>query len=162
MVANSIKIILYSAQLAIFVFVHGSLSCRQGSLNILRPEQNGWHFTANIFKWTYLKERLCILIKILKFVTKALTDHKSSLAWRQAITQTNDDKDQWHNMASLGYNELTHWPLGNLNEIFRHVIFKQILVIDGWGISCEIALRWMWLNLTDDKSMLVWVMAWYH
>ena len=23
---------------------------------------------------------------------------------------------------------------------FRYVIFKQILVIDGWGISCEIAL----------------------
>ena len=32
---------------------------------------------------------------------------------------------------------LTHWPLGNLNEIFRHVIFKQILVIDGWGNCCE-------------------------
>ena len=25
----------------------------------------------------------------------------------------------------------THWPVGNLNEIFRYVIFKQILVIDG-------------------------------
>ena len=23
------------------------------------------------------------------------------------------------------YLTLTHWPLGNLNEIFRHVIFKQ-------------------------------------
>ena len=27
-----------------------------------------------------------------------------------------------------------------------------ILVIDGWGISCEIALIWMSLDLTDDKS----------
>ena len=26
---------------------------------------------------------------------------------------------------------------------FRHVIFKQILVIDGWGISCEVAQIWM-------------------
>ena len=33
-------------------------------------------------------------------------------------------------------------------------------MIDGWGISCEIALRWMPLNLTDDKSTLVQVMAW--
>ena len=30
----------------------------------------------------------------------------------------------------------------------------------GWGISNEIALRWMPLDLTDDKSLLVQVMAW--
>ena len=33
----------------------------------------------------------------------------------------------------------------------------------GWGISCKIALRWMPLDLTDDKtikSTLVQVMAW--
>ena len=56
---------------------------------------------------------------------------------------------------------LTHWPLGNLNGNFRHVIFKQILVIDGWGISCEIALIWMSLDFTDDQSTMVQVMAWY-
>ena len=30
----------------------------------------------------------------------------------------------------------------------------------GWGISYEIALRWMPLDLTDDKATLVQVMAW--
>ena len=30
----------------------------------------------------------------------------------------------------------------------------------GWGISYEIVLRWMPLDLTDDKSTLVQVMAW--
>ena len=30
----------------------------------------------------------------------------------------------------------------------------------GWGISYEIALKWMPLDLTDDKSTLVQVMAW--
>ena len=44
---------------------------------------------------------------------------------------------------------------------FRHVIFKLILVIDGWAISCEIALIWLSLDLSDDKSTLVQVMAWY-
>ena len=39
------------------------------------------------------------------------------------------------------------------------VIFKLILMIDGWGISCETALRWMSLDLTDDKSTLVQAMA---
>ena len=33
---------------------------------------------------------------------------------------------------------------------FLYVIFKQISVIDGWGISCEIALIWMPLDFTDD------------
>ena len=40
------------------------------------------------------------------------------------------------------------------------VIFKLILVIDGWGISLEIALRWMSLDLTDYKSTWVQAMAW--
>ena len=31
---------------------------------------------------------------------------------------------------------------------------------DDWGISCEIAISWMSLSLTDDKSPLVQVMAW--
>ena len=43
---------------------------------------------------------------------------------------------------------------------FRKVIFKLILVIDVWGISCEIVLTWMPQDLTDDKSSLVQVMAW--
>ena len=43
---------------------------------------------------------------------------------------------------------------------FRQVIFKQIFAIDGWGISCEIALIWMSMDFTDDQSTLVQVMAW--
>ena len=51
---------------------------------------------------------------------------------------------------------------GKFEWNFRFVIFKQILVIDGWGISCEIALIWMSLDFTDDQSTLVQVMAWCH
>ena len=42
----------------------------------------------------------------------------------------------------------------------RYLIFQIISVIDGWVISCELALRWISLDLTDDKSTLVQVMAW--
>ena len=35
-----------------------------------------------------------------------------------------------------------------------------LLRIDGRVISCELALRWMSLDLTDDKSTFVQVMAW--
>ena len=51
---------------------------------------------------------------------------------------------------------------GKFKWNFRYVIFKLILVIDGWGISCEIVLIWMSLDYTDDQSTLVQVMAWCH
>ena len=70
---------------------------------------------------------------------------------------------------SLGLDELDkitkflfiNWLTpGKFEWNFRHIIFKQILVIDGGGISCEIALIWMSLDFTDDQSTLVQVMAW--
>ena len=46
---------------------------------------------------------------------------------------------------------------GRFESFFSN--FKPIIVIYGYSISCEIALRWLPLNLTDDKSTLVQVMA---
>ena len=51
---------------------------------------------------------------------------------------------------------------GKFEWNFRHVIFKQILVIDDWCFSCEIALTWKPQDLAYDKSTLVQVMAWCH
>ena len=48
---------------------------------------------------------------------------------------------------------------GRLEWKFIKVVFKLTLVIDGWGISNEIALGWMSLHLTLDESTLVQVMA---
>ena len=49
---------------------------------------------------------------------------------------------------------------GKFQFNFRKIIFKLTLVNGDWGISCEISLRWMPQDLTDDKSTLVQVMAW--
>ena len=50
---------------------------------------------------------------------------------------------------------------GIFERKFRWRIFKwMLLVIDGWGISWEIALRWMSLDQTNDKSTMVQLMAW--
>ena len=46
---------------------------------------------------------------------------------------------------------------GRFQFNFRCIIFKLTLVNGGWGISYEIALKWMPLDLTDDKSTLVQV-----
>ena len=58
----------------------------------------------------------------------------------------------------LSYFLLTHCGLGD----FIWVLFRPITVIDGWDTCCEITLRRMSLDLTDDKSTLVQVMAWCH
>ena len=49
---------------------------------------------------------------------------------------------------------------GKFEWHFIYVIFKRILVIAGWGISCEISLIWMSLDFTDNQSTVVQVMAW--
>ena len=53
---------------------------------------------------------------------------------------------------------LTHWPLGGFDKI----IFKHILVYDGYDIASEIAPRLTSLDLSDDKSTLFQVMTWCH
>ena len=42
----------------------------------------------------------------------------------------------------------------------KYMVVNLVLVIDGWSISCEITLRWLSLDLTDDKSSLVQIMTW--
>ena len=54
------------------------------------------------------------------------------------------------------------WVIHCLWKLLRPQFVKQILVIDGWSICCELALIWMSLDFTDDQSTLVQVMAWCH
>ena len=65
------------------------------------------------------------------------------------------------NTTSGQCNALTHWPLGDFNKVLvTWFLAWFIFVIDGWDIAHEISSRWMSLDLTDDKSTLVQVMAW--
>ena len=61
---------------------------------------------------------------------------------------------------SDGYQWLNSLAPGRFQIDFRYVIFKLNLVNVGWGMSHGIALRWMPLDLADDKSSLVQVVAW--
>ena len=56
------------------------------------------------------------------------------------------------------HDEFNSLAPGKFEWNLRHVIFKQNLVIDVWGICCEIALIWMSLDFTDNQSTLVQVM----
>ena len=73
---------------------------------------------------------------------------------------SDTQKDAYAKRTIIKRSKLNSLAPGKFEWNFRNVIFKQILVIDGWGISCEIALTWMSLDFTDDQSTLVQVMAW--
>ena len=65
--------------------------------------------------------------------------------------------------SSIIIGLITVWLApGRLEWNLWQLIFKLIWVTAGWHISCEIALRWMSLDLTGDKSTLVQVLAWCH
>ena len=89
------------------------------------------------------------------------------LSKHQGIIWTYSDTVHWHKCISRYSNEqhlvcVNSLAPGKFKWNFRHVIFKQILVIGGWGISCEIALIYMSPNFPDDQSTLLQVMAWCH
>ena len=102
------------------------------SVSIMWPKQSGQRFADDISK-----------------VNKFNTNFHCKV---QLSVSPFDTKSELVNSLAPGTFELH----------FRHVLFKQILVIDGWGISCQIALLWISLNFTDDQSTLVQVMAWCH
>ena len=71
------------------------------------------------------------------------------------------EKNCWHiNTSRKNCWYINSLVPGKFEWNFRYLIFQIISVIDGWGISCELALRRMSLDLTDDKSTLVQVLAW--
>ena len=61
---------------------------------------------------------------LLNFVRKGPIDNKASVS-DQVITWCRTGNkplhesvmDYWQHMASAGHIELTHWPLGDLNEV---------------------------------------------
>ena len=44
-------------------------------------------------------------------------------------------------------------PWTNWN--FRYIIFNRILVIDGWGISCEMSLDWWSVNIGSGNGLVL-------
>ena len=62
------------------------------------------------------------------------------------------------NVGCICISSLTHWPMGICVKFL--INYFPVNLYDWWCISCEIALRWLSLDLTDHKSTLVQVMAW--
>ena len=78
---------------------------------------------------------------------------RNAIMFKKEQTQTKENHELPCKTSSTSPTELI-----GTREIWMK--FWIILGIRGWGISCEIALRWMSLYLIDDTSTLVQVMAW--
>ena len=72
-------------------------------------------------------------------------NHKCQIICKQATTYK----------FYLYKENFTHWPLEDVA-----VILKLIQQNSSFNTHCEVDLRWMLQNLTDEKSTLIQVIAW--
>ena len=148
--------------MCVFIIVTANESANSlasGRFNTLRPRQIGRRFADDTIKRIFLNENVRISIKfLLKFVPKGPINNYPALI-RIMVWRRSGDKPLSETMMVILPMHICvtrpQWVKWN----FREVIFKLILVIDGWVFSCKIALRWMQMDLTDEKSTLVQVTA---
>ena len=131
--------------------------------NIKSPRYPGW--INNYSSWYQFK--LKSLFKIIFHTENVPNPHHHyssailiSPGLFQHQTACHHAGKQCH--AAPYHDDLTHWPLGDFKEILDKWFSSYIYVIDGWGISNEVAIRWMSLDFSKNKSTLVQVMAWCH
>ena len=133
----------------------------------LSCEQNGCHFTDDIFKWNFVNGNCCILIEIrLKFVTEGPIENMSALVqimtWCPQATSHYLNKWWARSITSYGNTEPHQVNLlaaGRCSIYFKRKIFKLTIQNSSLDTRFEIALRQMPQNLTNDESTLVQIMA---
>ena len=81
------------------------------------------------------------------------TSHYLSQCWPRSLSPYDVSRPQWVNSIAPG----------RCSSNFKSMIFNFFIIqASNTGTRCETALRWMPLNLTNEESTLVQVMAWCH
>ena len=113
-----------------------------------RAKQICCHFADDNFKCIFFNENVGISFKIsLKFVPKVWINDIPAMVQIMAWRQPGDI----NSLAPGRYG-------GNVQSI----IFKPITRKSSLGTRCKIALRWMSLKYTNEKSTEDQVMTWCH
>ena len=146
-------------------------------VNILRPGQNGPHFPDNIFKWIFLNGMIWISIKIsLKFVSRGPNNnipaliqimawHHPSMSW---IILCHSILGEWHDRWVKSHksyhkcHDVYSLAPRRCNSNLKSIIFKLIIQNTSLCTQCEIVVKWMPQEPTNEKSTFVQVMAWCH
>ena len=144
---------------------------------ILRPRQNGRHFTDDIFKCIFLNENVWIPIEIsLMFVPKGSINNNPALfqimAWRHPgdkplsepmmvslLTHICVTRPQWVKGSHMD-SSLTYWGSTEKADIWRttftKVFFFSMKSLNFYSISLNLVLK----APIDNKSTMVKIMAW--
>ena len=152
---------------------HTRKTTHRSSINALTPETCGSNFKWTVFKPNTQNSRLgtqceitfggmshnlanrkLTLVQVMAWCRQA-TSHYLSQCWPRSMSP----------MASLGLNELSYWLRDKWQWFFKpntQTIFKPNTQNYSLGNCCKITPRWMPQNLTNEKSMLVQIMAWCH
>ena len=77
-----------------------------------------------------------------------------------ALMQMRNSWRIWVNTSHESTRAVDSLAPGRFKVNFRWVIFKLILVVNDWGMSCETALIWMSLDHIYGELTLVQAMAW--
>ena len=96
-----------------------------------------------VIKWMPqdLSDDKSTLVQVMAWCRQAAS-HYLSQCWPRSMLPYSITRPQWVNSLA---SERFGWN-------FRYESVKPILVIDGWGIYCAIALRWVSLDHTDDDN----------
>ena len=135
-------------------------------VNTLRLRRNWQNFADNIFKRIFFNENVLILIKIsLKYVPEGPINNIPALVQIMAWHHPGDKPLSEPMMVSL----LTHicvtrpqWVNSLASYDSKCRVFKPIMQNNSFDTGCVIALWWMPQNVTNEKSILVWVKASCH
>ena len=135
--------------------------CHEASLG--HNELTDWHLCCPYIssrKWLNFETKHSLLISCF------CSQHIYNKLGKTYLAPVPDTFSSMTEICHLCRGDLdTYLNLPCINGIFQSklfVIFKQILVLDGWGISCGTALRWLLLDLSDDKSTVIHGLALYH
>ena len=126
------------------------------------------HLDCNKCKfWTLKGPNLSIIV-----LEDVLAQYVSLIQWLVAWPALSHYLNQCWNIVNWTPVHEIQWNLNPNSNIFiqenafENVVWKMAAILSrhqwvkGWGITCEIALRWTSLDLTDGKLTLVRVMAW--
>ena len=136
-------------------------------LNTLKPRQNGHYFPDDIFKCIILNENVGISINILlHFVNRGPINNIPALVQIMARHWPGDKPLSEPMMVILLPHICFTWSKwvyslapGRFEWNFRYEIFKFMLATGGWSIGFK-TTRWKSLDVADDDSTLIQVVAW--
>ena len=117
-----------------------------------------WNLNSQISQWLHISQITVIYVgDILHLMTSfhLVLFYYGRIKYSDACISVQALKTCNGIVFFLFAPHLNSLPPGKFEWNFRYVIFKRILVIDGWGISCEIALMWLSLDFTNDQSILI-------